>query len=382
MKFIVDRNIPLVQQAFEGLGDVTALETGDFTKDTVRDADVLVVRSETKVNAALLDGSCVKFVGTATIGTDHIDLDYLQSRGIGFASAPGSNSNSVKEYVAAALLHLAAREKYNLKGRTIGVVGVGNVGSKVVKAAEALGLHVVQNDPPLAERTGDKHFVGLDDALKCDIVTLHVPLTKEGSHPTFHLIGSEQFAKMKKDSVFINTSRGAVVDTTALKKAIRDGNVSGSVIDVWEHEPLIDCELLYMVSLSTPHIAGYSTEGKVNAVTAVRKAVCEHFKIKSEWDPHDLIGPPPVPDVKVSPDEAQPEEILDLVVSEVYDITYDNTHLQQLVGMPEKDRAGYFRKLRSGYRVRREFSNTTVHLPREHAGLSRVLSSLGFKLNV
>ncbi len=285
MKFVIDKNIPFAQEFFGSLGAVTVLETASMTPESVRDADVLIVRSETKVGKQLLEKSAVKFVGTTTIGFDHIDLDYLNSRQIAFANAPGSNANAVKEYVVAGLLYLSNFYGFDLHGKTIGVVGVGNVGKKIVHAAEVLGMQVVKNDPPLARLTADRSFLPLDALADCDIISLHVPLTKTGMDPTFRLFDGERFRKMKRGSIFINTSRGSVVDTKALIHALREKRIAYSIIDVWEHEPAIDQELLSMVTIGTAHIAGHSLEGKINAVQMVREQVCKYFSLSLPTGP-------------------------------------------------------------------------------------------------
>jgi erythronate-4-phosphate dehydrogenase len=379
MKLVVDKNIPLVEKAFRPLGEVSLINTGEFTRDSVKDADVFVVRSETKVGQELLEGSSVKFVGTATIGTDHIDLDYLNSRGIAFASAPGCNSNSVKEYITAALLYLSNTKNYSLSGKTIGVVGVGNVGSKVVKAAEALGMVVLQNDPPRARVESNSNFVSLEDLMTADIITLHVPLSKTGPDATYHLFDEKRISRMKNGSVLINTSRGGVVETSALKLALSEGHLSHAILDVWEKEPNIDTELLTTVFLGTPHIAGYSLEGKINAVRMVRNAICSHFRITSLWDPFDEIDEPRITDIAMSGETLPVENILYQIVKRCYDISYDDNQLRLLLTISKDEQPKFFRKLRTGYGVRREFSNVTVKIPKQRAMLGKTIMELGFK---
>lgn len=363
MKFVVDKNIPFAREAFGMFGDVVALATDTITREVIQDADVLIVRSEIKVNRSLLDGTSVKFVGTATSGLDHVDTEYLASKGIAFASAPGCNSNAVKEYVIAALSHLAVTNGFSLAGKSIGVVGVGNVGSKVVRAAEALGMRVLPNDPPLARQTGDKRFLPLDALMDCDIITLHVPLTKIGGDPTHHLFDSERFSKLKPGAIFINTSRGGVVETSALRQAITDQRVSFAVIDVWENEPAINLDLLRIVSLGTPHIAGHSVEGKVNAVRILREALCAHFGFDSEWNPESLLDTPEVTDIRVPEVLSRVEDILHYYVRQCYDISFDHTQLRRMLVLPAEQRGKYFAQLRTGYRTRREFSSVRIHLP-------------------
>lgn len=377
-KFVVDKNIPLVGQAFGTLGSVTLLETGEFTPERMRDADALIVRSETKIDRKLLEGSRVQFVGTATIGTDHVDVDYLMSRGIAFASAPGCNSNSVKEYVVAALLYLAAEKRFSLAGKTLGVVGVGNVGSKVVQAAGALGLTVLQNDPPLARQTGDPCFVPLSTLMNADIISLHVPLTKSGSDPTFHLFDRFLFEQLKPGMVFMNTSRGAVVDSYALKHAIAVNRLGWTVLDVWENEPQIDAGLLPNTTLGTPHIAGYSLEGKLNAVRIIREAICRHFRLISPWEPPASACKASLPDIVIPEEDASSMQMLHRVVRHAYDIASDDRLLRAETTMPVEQRSEHFRLLRAHYRVRHEFSAMTVHLPMRYSGMEETLRSLGF----
>ena len=285
MHVVVDKNNPLVGEAFRQFGEVQACATREITKETIHDADIIVIRSETKVTKDLLDGSKVKFVGTATIGTDHVDLEYLRSHGIGFSSAPGSNANSVAEYFVAAVLTIAKRMGFTLSGKTLGVVGVGNVGSKIVRNARVLGMKVLQSDPPLARKSANSSYLPLDELMQADIVTLHVPLTKTGSDPTYHLFEDSRINKMKKGAILMNTARGAVVDGNSLKNAIERKHLAGAVLDVWEGEPLIDVDLLSNVDIGTSHIAGYSFDGKLAAVKMTYSAACKFFGQPETWTP-------------------------------------------------------------------------------------------------
>jgi len=379
LRIILDRNTPFAAPAFNDLGDVVLLETSAITSGAVRDADILVVRSETRVDRRLLEGSGVRFVGTVTIGTDHIDIPYLESRGIGFASAPGSNANSVKEYLLAALLELSRRRGFSLHGRALGVVGVGNIGSKVVAMAGDLGLTVLQNDPPLARQSCQPRFVPLDDLMDADILTLHVPLTRTGEDATFHLFDSRRIAGMKPGSILINTSRGSVVETRAVKDALRSGHLSAAVLDVWEGEPSIDAELLELVMLGTPHIAGYSLDGKVNAVRMIREAACRFLSDDSTWNPE---GDLPAPDVaRISLEGGgNPEEQLQTAVRSCYDIASDDRNLRGLLDVPPQSRPLFFSQLRSGYRIRREFSAVRVDVPPELESLRKVINAVGFRV--
>ena len=382
MKFVIDKNIPFVEKAFNSLGEVILINTGEFVNKVVKDADVLIVRSETKVDKSLLEGSSVKFVGTATIGTDHIDLDYLISKEIKFASAPGSNSNSVKEYVVSALLFLSNVKGFSLKDKTIGVVGVGNVGNKVVKVAEALGMKVLQNDPPRARAENNSVFLPLDELMDADIITLHVPLTKKGEDATYHFFDEKRISKMKQGAILINTARGAVVDSNALKKAILNNHLSATVIDVWENEPSIDVELLKLATIATPHIAGYSLEGKTNAVQMIRDAVCKHFRIESHWDPFEEIGEPELKDIYIENNVNNKEFLLYMIVKKCYDIYYDHQNMIRMLDLLQSERADYFKSLRTGYRARREFTNVTVHLPNGLSSLKDTIQNFGFKCEI
>ncbi|MEJ2355937.1 MAG: 4-phosphoerythronate dehydrogenase, partial [candidate division WOR-3 bacterium] len=254
MKIVMDENVLLGKEAFSSIGEIVSVPGRSITSEVIKNADILIVRSVTKVNEQLLKNSSIKFVGSATAGIDHVDTGYLESRNIGFASAPGSNSDSVAEYVIAGLLLLDEKEKISLEKISLGVVGVGNVGSKVVKKSEGLGIKVLQNDPPLKRETKDDVFLELDELMNCDVITLHVPLSYSGVDKTFKLFDEKRINKMKRGSVLINSSRGKVIEQTALKSSLRKGHLAGVILDVWEKEPDIDKEMLQLVDIGTSHI--------------------------------------------------------------------------------------------------------------------------------
>lgn len=381
MRVIVDKNNPLVAEAFRQFGEVRALATKEITADSVRDADILVVRSETKVTKEFLSGSSIRFVGTATIGTDHVDVEYLHAKGIGFASAPGSNANSVAEYIIAALLTLAHRKNFVLQGKTIGVVGVGNVGSKVVRNAGALGMTVLQNDPPRARETGNSHFVPLDDLMNADVITLHVPLTTAGMDPTYHLFDAARIGAMKKGAILINTARGGVVDNNALRDALNRRVLGGSVLDVWEGEPAIDVELMEKIDIATSHIAGYSFDGKLAAVTMMAAAACKFFGKPFHWMPEKSFPKPRVERIAISPAEDSREEILRTIINQCYDIECDDRSLRGISTVSSDGMRSYFARLRADYGVRREFHNTIVEVPSSLEEIGGILSVLGFRVN-
>jgi erythronate-4-phosphate dehydrogenase len=364
MKIVADPNIPFVREAFAPLGKITLLPGRQINAAAVRDADLLLIRSVTPVNAALLDHSRVQFVATATIGTDHVDEPYLARRGIGFASAAGSNANSVAEYVIAALLELADRHRFRLRDKTLGVIGVGHVGSKVVRYARALGLRVLENDPPRQRAEHLPAFVSLDRVLtEADLVTLHVPLDAT----TRHLLHRDNLEKF----MLLNTARGAVVDNRALLKALDADRLPAVVLDVWENEPDISPELLDVVDLGTPHIAGYSFDGKVAGTRMIYAAACRHLGVPAQWQPA-LPAPAEPVLTEVVPDGANDETLLRQVIRRVYDIRADDRRLRSNV------RA--FDRWRADYPVRREFYNYRLRLRGARAELRAKFAALGFQL--
>jgi len=384
MKIAADQNIPFVKECFASLGEVWVYPGRQITSQTVRDADILLVRSITPVNEALLAGSRVKFAATATIGTDHVDTAYLERAGIGFASAPGSNANSVAEYVTAALLLLGRKYRFTLEGKSIGIVGVGNVGSRVDIKCRALGMKTVLNDPPLARRTADSKYRPLEETLACDIITLHTPLTKEGPDRTFHLADETFFSILKKGAVLINTARGAVMDSEALKKAMKAGKTAGVVLDVWENEPMPDPWLVRSVDISTPHIAGYSFDGKVNGLLMIYRAACAFFKVPPQHTEQDFLPPPAVAEIQITNEQIQSmseEALLHETVQQVYPIGRDDFNMREILQVPEPQRGAFFDQLRKEYPVRREFQNTVVKLPGNAASLARKLAGIGFQVS-
>jgi len=393
MKIIADENIPFVKECFSSIGEVQALSGRKITPDVVADADCLLVRSITPVNEKLLSKSKVKFVATATIGFEHVDIDYLKKRGIGFASAPGSNANSVAEYIVAALLSVGKKYKITLEGTSIGIVGVGNVGSKVAQKCKSLGMKVLLNDPPLSRQTGDKKYRPLSELFDCDFITLHTPLTKEGQDKTFHLADDKFFASLKPGCVFINTSRGSVHDTASLKEAIQSGKLDAVILDVWENEPNIDCELLRAVDISTPHIAGYSLDGKIAGMIMIYKAAYNHFGLKPKCKIDDLLPPPAVPQItveKVDADPASPkgyaeasqQSLLNEIVQQVYCINRDDFNTREIATVEPAKRGKFFDDLRKNYPVRREFQNTTVIFKQPCLPFAKKLEGIGFIVKI
>lgn len=377
MKIVADANIPYVAECFSSVGHVQVISGRDINKTVVKDADILLVRSITPVFADLLTDSKVRFVATATIGFDHVDVDYLRHNAIGFASAPGSNANSAAEYVIAAILEIAQKKKIKLEGKSIGIIGVGNVGSKVCKKCQALGMKVLLNDPPLYRETDDPKYLPLQELYNCDFITFHTPLTFDGINKTFHLADVNFFNALKKGCVFINASRGAVVDSEALRASMKAKRLKAIALDVWENEPKIDTTLLEKVDIGTPHIAGYSYDGKIAGMIMIYKSVCEFFGIKAEHKISDYL---PEPQVKtIEPDESGDEqEVLLDTVRKVYDIRRDDANLRKAAKEPDSNKSKFFDELRKNYSVRREFQNTRVLLQDAGSPLANKLSGIGF----
>ncbi len=374
MLIIADENIPFVKECFSSVGDCSIIHGRKITPEILKDADALLVRSITKVNKDLLDGTKVKFVGTATIGFEHIDIDYLAAGKIGFASSPGSNANSVAEYIVSAIVNLADKYEFALGKKSIGIVGIGNVGSKVEKKARALGMKAVLNDPPLKRQTGDEKYRPIEEILNCDIVTLHTPLTKDGIDKTYHLADEKFFKSLKKDAIFFNTCRGGVHDTVALKNAINTSKIKACVLDVWEKEPDIDIELVKMVDFGTPHIAGYSYDGKVAGMIMIYNAFCKHFTIEPKFTAKNFLPPPQFDRIIVNESEKNP---LSAAVNMLYDIKRDDAKLRKIIEEPAQARGAYFDGLRKNYHIRREFQNALVSI--KDARLTKIFSGLGFK---
>jgi erythronate-4-phosphate dehydrogenase len=375
MKIIADNKIPFLKGVLEPFAEVEYLSPDSITKDKIIDADALIIRTRTKCNASLLEGTKVKFIATATIGYDHIDAEYCASKNIKWINAPGCNSISVMQYMTAALLKIAEKRGLNLKGLTLGIVGVGNVGSKVEKAAKLLGMKVLLNDPPRARVEVDSKFISLDElAASSDFVTFHVPLNKEGADKTYHLADEAFFAKMKKGAFLFNSSRGPVVETGAVKNAIAERKIAGCVLDVWENEPKIDLELMNMADISTPHIAGYSSDGKANGTSICVNAINEFFNLglAKNWYPEEIPHPFNPVEYKIECRKLSDQNILLNAVSFTYNIMDDDAELKK---HPEE-----FEQQRNYYKVRREFNAYTLTLMRSRPDIADALSQLGFQV--
>ncbi len=357
LNIIIDENIPFAEKIFSRIGHLNIKNSVEISKGIPDDTDILVVRSKTEVNQTLLKNSRVKFVGTATAGIDHIDTDYLKKNEIGFSNAAGSNANSVVEYIFAVLFGFCSNSSKCLDQLSLGIIGTGNIGGVLADRAEKLGINVLRNDPWLEEKGVKKKFHKLDELMDADIITLHTPLTKEGRYPTYHLFDKKQLDKLNKKTLLINSSRGAVVDNNYLLQMLEEKKIWGAVLDVWENEPDINLQLLEKVYLGTPHIAGYSFDGKVNGSVMIFNKICDHLHIDLKLDVKDII--PKVEDNIIETDPSGScERVIHNIIKKIYDIDKDFEKLKEMNNINQK--AAFFNKLRKEYPIRREFFNYKV----------------------
>ena len=374
MKIVCDNKIPFLRGAFEPFAEVVYLPGAQTTPEVVKDADALVTRTRTICNEALLKGSSVKAIATATIGYDHIDTAWCEANGIAWSNAPGCNSWSVKQYISSVLAVLAQRHGLRLDALTLGVVGVGNVGSKVADVGRAFGMRVLLNDPPRERAEGPDAFVDLDTVLaESDIVTVHVPLTRAGEDATWHLFDAARLARMRPSQILINSSRGPVVDNAALKNILLKGGLKAAVLDVWEGEPDLDPELVGLLDISTPHIAGYSADGKANGTTMSVRYLATRLGLPLvDWTASGVPAPPQPLAFTIDASGKTPQEVLSEAILHTYDVRQDSDALRA-----ELDA---FERLRGDYMVRREPSAFTLTLSGGGRELAARLELLGFKV--
>nr|WP_255581324.1 4-phosphoerythronate dehydrogenase PdxB [Kluyvera sp. EC_51] len=362
--------MPYARELFSRLGEVRAVPGRPIPTDALTDADALMVRSVTKVNEALLGDKAIKFVGTATAGTDHVDQPWLAQAGIGFSAAPGCNAIAVVEYVFSALLMLAERDGFALADRTVGIVGVGNVGGRLQRRLEALGIKTLLCDPPRADNGDEGDFRSLDDLVaEADVITFHTPLYKEGQYKSLHLADEALIRRLKPGTILINACRGPVVDNAALLKCLEAGQALSVVLDVWEPEPDLNLALLDKVDLGTSHIAGYTLEGKARGTTQVFEAYSQFIGQPQEVALSTLLPAPEFGRISLHGPLDQPT--LKRLVHLVYDVRRDDAPLRKVAGIP-----GEFDKLRKNYLERREWSSLTVEC--DDADAAELLQKLGF----
>jgi erythronate-4-phosphate dehydrogenase len=371
IKIVADNKIPFLEGVLEPVARIEYLPGGSISKEHLLDADGLITRTRTKCNRELLEGTSIRFIASATIGYDHIDRDYCRKSGIAWTNAPGCNSSSVKQYIVSALLWLAVNRKMELCGKTMGVIGVGNVGSKVADAAKALGMNVLLNDPPRERSEGSEAFVSLNEVLEqSDIISLHVPLNRGGVDNTHHLVNQEFTGQLKKGTILINSSRGSVVDESALMEGIRSGILSDTILDVFENEPLVNKDLIDMITLATPHIAGYSLDGKANGTRMSVEAVSRFFKLGLDhWSPGSIPDPEPAELLSDASDKSIYNLLWELF-RQTYDISSDDRRLRSATQN--------FEELRGNYPFRREPVAYTVRIFQVDQEIRGIMEELGF----
>lgn len=375
MKIVADENIPLIHKFFDDIGSVETYPGRELSSQQLAGADVLLVRSVTPVNQALLDNSKVKFVGTCTIGYDHVDIDYLNANNIAFTSAPGCNANSVVEYIISCLSVLSETKNLNLNEMTVGIVGCGNVGGRLAKKLKQLGLHSRCYDP-LIDQEGMSTF---EEILDCDVISLHTPLTTDGKYPTQHLFNASVLSKLNENQTLINSGRGGVIDGSALKLKLKKEPKFTVILDVWENEPAIDPELASLVTFGTPHIAGYSLDGKVAGTEMIYQALCRNFGLPVRKKAAQFMPEPPLSKLTFS-SQANISDAMHTAVRSCYDVRYDHYQLMRSLSGTEPQRRIAFDQLRKAYRARREFNTVKVSLKNADSSLYSMFRNLGFNV--
>ena len=376
MKIVADKAIPYASRFFSTLGDLVLLDAGDITPASVRDADCLVVRSVTRVDRTLLSGARAGCVASASSGTDHVDLDYLDTRDIPLFDAKGCNANSVAEYVLSCLFVLSEQYGVELEGRSAGIIGCGNVGARLRHLLQAIGIETRVYDPFIRDEHNACPFRDLDHVLASDIITLHVPLTTSGEHPTAHMVDREFLDRLRRDVIFINTARGGVVNERALIDFAGENRASRLVLDVWDNEPDINIELLNMSALATPHVAGYSVRAKLNATRMVYEQLCAWAGAPAAAA-EDMVFPGENMEFNLSGFD-NPVEAVRLAVLACYDVRTDCAAFREMETVDADNRSDFFMSARTGYPYRREFSDLRVVLPGNDGDIRDKLSGLGF----
>jgi erythronate-4-phosphate dehydrogenase len=379
VKILADQNIPQVAEAFGDLGEVELIPGREIGPRHLTDCQCLITRTVTRVDAALLQDSPVKFVGTATIGTDHIDLDYVADAGIGFSNAAGCNAEGAAEYVVSGLFALSKRKGFDPLQMRAGIVGCGNVGSRLQQKLAALGIECLVCDPPLQQAgQAAQDFVDLDTILReCNLVSLHVPLTRNGAHPTFHLLNSTRLESLSEACVLINAARGEVVDNQVLLQLLSRRDDLHVFLDTWEHEPRVSRELLRRVDLATPHIAGYSVEGRLRGTQMVLDAACKHFKMASSWHMSQQL--PPTAELYCGSSDSSLEFWQDLLQQHC-NIWRDHDAFIAGANLDDDAFAGHFDGLRKVFPDRLEYERFRIRQVNDKLR-GAVLTELGFQLD-
>lgn len=369
LNILADENMLMAREIFSEFGKVSSCPGRSMTAENLKDVDLLLVRSITQVNEILLRDSQVKFVGTATIGTDHIDQDYLEQNLIGFSNAPGCNADAVVDYVLSAIFYMAEQQGFDPATRTYGIIGVGNVGGRLQRRLENCGFKVLLNDPPRAET--ERGFVSLETIInEADFICAHTPLIKTGDHPTYHLLSEKQLRALKENTILLNAGRGPVIDNQALLQIGKERTDLSFVLDVWEDEPRVSKDLADRCSLISPHIAGYSLDGKVRGTFMLYQAFCEFIGIEAKKHLMDFL-----PAAEVS--EIQQADLSNLdLINTVYDPLIDDRLLRDTLELSADEQKAAFDQLRKSYRLRRELASLTVAEPKR----PKLLSGIGFQL--
>ena len=379
---VVDEQIPLAEKVFSKFGNIKLVDGRYIDKEEIKDADVLLVRSVTKVDQSLLENSKIKFVGSATSGVDHVDVNYLKKSNICFSYAPGSNANSVAEYVLNSLFEVTRNinKPFSLSDKTVGIIGYGYIGSRVKYFMDIFNIKCVLNDPPLFDQTKNLSFVDLEEVLQSDIITLHVPLTKEGKYPTCNLVNDNFLEKLKSDVILINTSRGEVIDEQALISFKKRNPESRLILDVWRNEPHINIDLLEKVFIGTPHIAGYSYDAKVKATKILFESLQKFFKTNFNYPNFSNEN-----SVFLAPKISNSDYLIESIISQFWNISGDNISFSQYSSLAENERSVFYDSLRKNYPIRYEFRSSVIDANKHNESFvfdtkaRRDLRKLGFK---
>lgn len=380
MQIIADQQIACVQEYFSRLGQVHLMDGREINADMIRDADMLLVRSVTQVNHALLNKSKVKFIGSATSGTDHVDFSCLEGSDIQFFHAPGSNARSVAEYVLSCLFIWGYRYGQDLFAKQVGIIGHGHVGSQLQRLLESIGIRCKINDPPLKDKTKSGFYLDLEDVLSADIVTMHVPYTEKGKYPTRNMVNDDFLDRMKNDVLLVNTARGKIIVEDDLLSCLERNREMTCILDVWQNEPQINTELIKKTCIATPHIAGYSLDGKIAATKMIYQKACVCFLQDNQNV--EFIPSTGEIDIDYAPSNSMDDqEIIKQVLLQHYNPENDAMDLQKILNISEKKEQGiYFDSLRKNYPVRREYPVTRLSIPATHACLADKFRLLGFKV--
>jgi erythronate-4-phosphate dehydrogenase len=372
MKVVADCKIPFLKGVLEPFADVVYLPGNEIAREHLLDADALITRTRTICNEKLLAGTKVKFIATATIGFDHIDTSWCENNGITWTNAPGCNAGSVYQYVGSVLVNLALKYGFDFTDRSLGVIGIGNVGRKIVKLGEWLGMRVLLNDPPRARREGPCGYVSLEGIIReCDIISCHVPLNMTGDDKTFHLFNENILHKLHPGTILINSSRGEVVDNNALKNVLKSKQITAN-LDVWENEPLIDKELVKLLDIATPHIAGYSADGKANGTSMSVQFLSKFFNLPlTRWFAED-VPTTEITDLTIDCNGKSIQEIISQAILFTFNVMDDDSRFRSSIDT--------FEKQRGNYPLRREFYAYNITLINPHSNIHKTLNGLGFNV--